>query len=30
MDRLAALSKLSPVFDTTQNGTNVDVSIIQM
>jgi uncharacterized OsmC-like protein len=30
IDLLKALSKLSPVFDTTQNGTNVDVAIARM
>jgi uncharacterized OsmC-like protein len=27
LDRLKALSKLSPVYDVTRNGTNVDISI---
>ena len=30
IEKLKALSKLSPVFDTTRNGTNVDVAIARM
>ncbi|MDX1404813.1 MAG: OsmC family protein [Woeseiaceae bacterium] len=30
LNRLKALSKLSPVFDTTRNGTNVDVSVSRL